>query len=288
MNDFKDGIKEKNDHILLASLEDKMRQADEWYTVECSNFLDMRELSLAKKLCKAECRCGYDFYGGYDEAERKMAVFFPRGLFEVMCRTENTSQLGNLGDAEDAYGIDDYFKAEPEANPLTLIRASLKKGSPSLGHRDYLGSLMGLGIRRDMIGDIIVHDDGADIVVMKEMADFLLINYSKAARANLMISEVPISQLRPSQNEIRRKDESVASLRLDAMISAAFRISRGRSAEAIKAGLVYVSDVCEKKIDKTVDVGDKLVLRGKGKANVKNIGRTTDKGRIIVTIDRYI
>ena len=282
MKDFKEGINEKNDRILLANLEDKMRQADEWYTVTNSSFFDMRERSLAVRQCREKCRCGYAFYGGYEDAERKVAVFYPRELIENESKDENAEKIENVR------RIEDYFRDEPESCPLTVIRASLKKGSPQLGHRDYLGSLMGLGIRRDVIGDIIVHDDGADIVVLKEIADFLVMNYSKAARANLIISEVPITEIRPSKVQIVQKDESVASLRLDAMISAAFRISRGKSAEAIKAGLVYVSDVCEKKTDKIVDLGDKLVLRGKGKAVVKNIGRTTDKGRTIVTIARYI
>lgn len=282
MKDFKEGINEKNDRILLANLEDKMRQADEWYTVTNSSFFDMRERSLAVRQCREKCRCGYAFYGGYEDAERKVAVFYPRELIE------NESEDENAEKNENVRRIEDYFRDEPESCPLTIIRASLKKGSSQLGHRDYLGSLMGLGIRRDVIGDIIVHDDGADIVVLKEMADFLAMNYSKAARANLIISEVPINEIRPSKVQIVQKDESVASLRLDAMISAAFRISRGKSAEAIKAGLVYVSDVCEKKTDKIVDLGDKLVLRGKGKAVVKNIGRTTDKGRTIVTIARYM
>ena len=282
MKDFKEGINEKNDRILLANLEDKMRQADEWYTVTNSSFFDMRERSLAVRQCREKCRCGYAFYGGYEDAERKVAVFYPRELIENESKDENAEKIENVR------RIEDYFRDEPESCPLTVIRASLKKGSPQLGHRDYLGSLMGLGIRRDVIGDIIVHDDGADIVVLKEIADFLVMNYSKAARANLIISEVPITEIRPSKVQIVQKDESVASLRLDAMISAAFRISRGKSAEAIKAGLVYVSDVCEKKTDKIVDLGDKLVLRGKGKAVVKNIGRTTDKGRTIVTIARYM
>ncbi len=282
MKDFKEGINEKNDRILLANLEDKMRQADEWYTVTNSSFFDMRERSLAVRQCREKCRCGYAFYGGYEDAERKVAVFYPRELIENESKDENAEKIENVR------RIEDYFRDEPESCPLTIIRASLKKGSPQLGHRDYLGSLMGLGIRRDVIGDIIVHDDGADIVVLKEIADFLVMNYSKAARANLIISEVPITEIRPSKVQIVQKDESVASLRLDAMISAAFRISRGKSAEAIKAGLVYVSDVCEKKTDKIVDLGDKLVLRGKGKAVVKNIGRTTDKGRTIVTIARYM
>lgn len=288
MKDFKEGINEKNDRILLANLEDKMRQADEWYTVTNSSFFDMRERSLAVRQCREKCRCGYAFYGGYEDAERKVAVFYPRELIENENENENKNESENEDKNKNARRIEDYFRDEPESCPLTIIRASLKKGSPQLGHRDYLGSLMGLGIRRDVIGDIIVHDDGADIVVLKEMADFLAMNYSKASRANLIISEVSITEIRPSKVQIVQKDESVASLRLDAMISAAFRISRGKSAEAIKAGLVYVSDVCEKKTDKIVDLGDKLVLRGKGKAVVKNIGRTTDKGRTIVTIARYM
>ena len=118
----------------------------------------------------------YGFYGGYEDAERVIAVFFPEGFMA----------------GEDAL---EHFKNIPEESPLTVIRAELKKGTPPLSHRDYLGALMGLGIRREMTGDIIVRPDGADIIVMKEIAEFLLLHYMKAGRANLQLSEVSVQEL---------------------------------------------------------------------------------------------
>ncbi len=103
-------------------------------------------------------------YGGYDDAERCIAVCLP-----------------------------DYMHAEPESEEqhleelLSVIRVSTPKGGRKLTHRDYLGSVLSLGITRDVIGDILVREDGADIVVIAEIADFIDINYDKAGRTNLSV-----------------------------------------------------------------------------------------------------
>lgn len=91
-----------------------------------------------------------------------------------------------------------------------------------LTHRDYLGSLMGLGIKRESTGDILVRKDGADIIVLKEMASFIMMNMDKAGRARLQFEEVPVSELIVPEFHRIEVTESVSSLRLDNVLSAAF------------------------------------------------------------------
>ena len=260
---------EKEDKILLAGLEDKIRQLEDRYMITNSSFLDLRQRSLAETMSRSHSGLIYGFYGGYEDAERVIEVFFPEGFMIG----ENVSQ---------------HFRNIPEENPLTVIRAELKKGSPVLSHRDYLGALMGLGIRREMTGDIIVRRDGADIIVMKEIAEFLLLNYMRAGRANLYLSEVSTEEIIYSAGSREKVLESVASLRLDNVVSAAFHVPRSRAAEMIAAGTVFLGGICEKKADRQVREGEKIVLRGKGKTVLKEIGGKSSKGRIMITLEKYV
>lgn len=261
---------EKEDRILLAGMEDKIRQTEEQYRMTNSRFLDLRQRSLAEVMSRS--RCGgiiYGFYGGYEDAERVVEVFFPPERME--------------GDS-----IEEHFRRVPEDNPLTVIRAELKKGTPPLSHRDYLGALMGLGIKREMTGDIIVRDDGADIIVLREAAEFLLLHYTKAGRANLTLSEVAVDGLRAAEGHGEEITASVASLRLDNVVAAAFHVPRNRAAEAVEAGIIYVNGICEKKTDRRVKEGEKIVFRGKGRARLLSAGGKNGKGRMKITLRRNI
>lgn len=260
---------EKEDRLLLAGFEDRIRQSEDRYMITNSSFLDLRQRSIAETMFRLRSGLIYGFYGGYEDAERVIAVFFPEGFMAG----ENALQ---------------HFSNIPEENPLTVIRAELKKGTPPLSHRDYLGALMGLGIRREMTGDIIVRPDGADIIVMNEIAEFLLLHYMKAGRANLQLSEVSVQELICSVSNREESLESVASLRLDNIVSAAFRVPRSRAADMIAAGTVFLGGICEKKADRQVREGEKIVLRGKGKTVLKRIEGKSSKGRILITLEKYV
>ena len=172
--------------------------------------------------------------------------------------------------------------------PLSVIRIKTPAGGRKLTHRDYLGSLTGLGLKREMTGDILTREDGADIIVLDEVKDFILMNYSKAGRTTLEPEDIPLTELCiPEQKTVTVKD-TVASLRLDNVIASAFSLSRGKAADAIRAGLVFVNSMQTEKVDCQVEEGSKLVLRGKGKAYLREVGGKTRKDRIFVEIERFL
>ena len=268
----------KDDKILLASMHDRMLRCSRNYMITWSNFLDLRQRSMfsysvSHKSAGKEFHIDSDpdvkvsFYGGYAEAERSIAIFLPPYI---------------QADASD------FFLSEPEENPLTLLRASLPKGSPRLSHRDYLGALMGTGIKREIVGDIIVYDGGADIIVLREMSNYIKINFTNAGRAGISLEELPISELRISKVNRNTQRASVSSLRLDSIIAAAFKLSRTKSSEAIASGIVYVDDIQIEKPEKLLNPGCKLVLRGRGKAIFKSVEGTSAKGRTIITIENFL
>lgn len=250
------------DKILLSSIEDKIRQCENRSMITSTGFLDMRQRTLAENLIKNR-GIRYNFDGGYEDAERTVLVFLPDYVYN-------------------------YSDMEKEDRPVTVIRAALDKKAKPLTHRDYLGSLMGLGIKRECVGDILVGKDGADIVVLKEIADFLVMNYGQAGHTYLSVSEVDLSELREPEYIIKEKTDTVASVRLDNIVPVAFGGSRTTAAAAIKAGLVFVNSLQTMKADFRLKEGDKIVLRGKGKAVLKEVGGESRKGRVYVKVEVFV
>lgn len=284
---------EKEDKILLATIEDKIEQCMRSYTVQTSGFLDLRQKELVSALLKGSLdvvvlneepdgsiidadtsgsgRIRAFFYGGYGDAERRIVVMLP-----------------------DYVQVHDVIPAISQGNdecdcPLIVLKVGTKGGmSRKLTHRDYLGSILGLGIKREKVGDILVHDDGADIIVLRELGEYLAVNYEKAGRANLSVETADITALDAGSVTIEEKRDTVASLRLDSLVSSAFGISRGKAQEAIKMGLVFVNNAAAAKADMQLEEGDKLVLRSRGKAVLREVSGRSKKDRIYVIFDKYI
>lgn len=257
----------KEEKIFAARVEDQIRACENKYMMTHTDFLDLHQRSLAESVIRSTGFRKYGFYGGYDDAERVIAVFLP-------------DYIEQDDPAE-------YFKEEAEDDPLTVLRITHGRGGKELTHRDYLGALMGLGIKREVTGDILVGEEGADAVVLRDIAEFIEMNMTSAGRSTVSIEQADISDLRVPEQRMEERDASVASLRLDNVLSAAFGLSRNSAVEAIKSGLVFVDSIEMSKPDHQVDEGARLVLRHKGKAVLSEIGRTTSKGRIHVKILRY-
>ncbi len=264
----------KEDSFFLGQLEDKITQSENKYITTYTNFMDGHQQSLARIYCRKNFVTVMEedlpaeemgnlpptrsiFYGGYPDAERVILVNLP-----------------------------DYTFLENE-NPLTIIRAVKAEGSRELTHRDYLGSLVGLGIKRELLGDILVRPDGADIIVMEDITDFIMMNYYKAGRTNLSLSQHPMEELIIPPRKTQSITDTVASLRLDSVTASAFGLSRGKASEAITRGIVFVNHMETTKPDFQVGEGDKITLRGKGKACLIEIGGKSRKDRQYIKIERY-
>lgn len=259
------------DKLLLAKIEDKARQCSENSMITNSGFLDMHERSVAAEMRLQYADVKMIFYGVFDGAERTVAVFLPEYI-----TVENAEELGA------------YFDENPDDNPLAVISIEKDKFSPPLSHRDYLGALMGLGIRRELTGDITVSENGCKMAVLAKIAPFIIENMDKAGRGTLKAEIIPASQAREGTKSAGVPDSfTVSSMRLDSVVKNAFRVSRGDAANAIESGMVFVNDVECVKPDKKVSAGDKVVFRRKGRIIVENCSSVSKKGRIIVEILRF-
>jgi RNA-binding protein YlmH len=249
----------KEDNILLGQAEDKIRQCFERSMPTNTVFLDPHQQSLVRgEFMKQSWGCALEFYGGYEDAEREVLLCLP-----------------------------DYATVAT-ADPLAVISAAVvNPGGRRLKHGDYLGSLTGLGIKREMTGDILVRDDGADIIVLEEIADFIVASYGKAGRVDLHVEKKQISELIVPERQLTRVTDTVASLRLDNIVSSAFGISRTKATQAISQGLVFLNHMEATKSDAKVSEGDRIVLRHKGRADLEEVGGNSRKGRIYVVFQRY-
>ena len=172
-------------------------------------------------------------------------------------------------------------------SPVACLRAVYYEGD-SLTHRDFLGALMGAGIGRETVGDICVGKGSCDFFVTAEIAPYILQNFSSAGRTKLHISQIPLRQAQIPEPEVKEIKDTLASLRLDSVISSGFRIGRSLAAQYISAGKAAIDGLPCEKPDKMVSEGVKISVRGLGKIKLQNVNGQTKKGRISVVIHRYV
>ena len=192
-------------------------------------------------------------FGGFDGAERQMVAFIPE--YE-----------------------------EPEF-PIS----ALKLTSPMLGsltHRDYLGSVLGLGIKREKCGDIIIGEKEAFVILSEDIASYVLNSLEKVGRVGVKCAIVPLSEIKVPEKSFKPITGTVSSLRLDAIISLFSGKGRSKASEIISGGLVFINGIQVMKNDFHLKDGDIISLRGKGKATL-SVGGTSKKDRIFITLNAW-
>ena len=247
------------DRVLLAKLWDKITAGMRKNIPANTCFLSPREQEMANYLFG--CPEGLHFFGGYPDAERKMLVYLPDYLDE------------NALYGEDA--------------PCICLRATFFQGdSPS--HRDFLGALMGAGVARETVGDICVGTGSCDFFVTAEIAPYLLQNFTSAGRTKLHLERIPLTDACIPEPEVKEIKDTLASLRLDSVISSGFRIGRSLAAQYVTSGKAAMDGLPCEKPDKPVSEGTKISVRGLGKIKLVKVNGKTKKDRISVVIHRYV
>ena len=151
-----------------------------------------------------------------------------------------------------------------------------------------LGSLMGMGIVREKVGDILVGPDSADLVVLDTVEDFLLQSWDSAGRAKLTVTAIEPCHIHIPEVKCQEVRDTVSSLRLDAVASTGFRRARGKAAALIESGKVQVNWRECTKPDKLLTAGDTVSARGFGKFELTEVGGVTQKGRTSIVLKRYV
>lgn len=251
--------KTPEDRLLLAKLWDKINAGMRKNIPANTSFLSPREMEMAKYLFGDAD--GLFAFGGYEDAERKMLVYLPDYL-----------------DESELYGED---------SPIVCIRAEFFQGD-TLSHRDFLGALMGAGITREAIGDICVGKGSCDFFVTSEISRYILDSFLSAGRTRVHTRRIPLDEVQLPEPEVKEIRDTLASLRLDSVISSGFRIGRSLAAQYVTAGKAAIDALPCEKPDKTVAEGCKISVRGLGKIKLHQVNGLTKKERISVVIHRYV
>lgn len=251
--------KTPEDRVMLAKVWDKINAGLRKNIPANTCFLSQREQELCRYLFGQ--MDGLYSFGGYESAERKMLVYLPDYLDES------------------------YFREED--SPLVCLRATFYEGdSPT--HRDFLGALMGAGIGRETVGDICVGNGSCDFFVTAEIASYVEQNFDSAGRTKLRLERIDLDQVSVPEPETKEIKDTLASLRLDSVISAGFRIGRSAASDYVTAGRAAIDGLPCEKPDRAITEGATISVRGLGKIKLTTVNGQTKKGRISVVIHRYV
>lgn len=247
-----------------AHLEDLATQCANKNYLTASSFFGFSELSSLNLPKDYFSGAPYFLYGGHPNAERNIVVFYPDYLDELSILEEE--------------------KKEATLISCLLLEPKSQKFGEELSHRDVLGSLMALGIKRETLGDILLDGKKAVIYCLNNIAEEILNGLHAIRNTSIKVKKIAIGES-PIESKYIEMTLKVASIRLDSILAAAFKISREKAKEHIVAGNVTVTGLAVPQSDSSLSIGAHVSLKGKGKFIYKGQEGTSKKGKDIVVID---
>ena len=259
--------------LLYARAADLLRQADRG-ELAISNFLTPAE-SAYLTVCFSQMTAGERvlLFGGYEDAERRIAFVLPSYLCDLD------------GDAREK--LEAYFPDELSGS----IRAIRVRGSGyrTLTHRDYLGTILSLGVERHSIGDIVVEDEHSAVIFCTgKIFSYLCESIDRIAADKITLSELVIDGSFRSHPALMPMSVTVASERFDCAVGALTNLSREKAQELIRAGLCALNHLEELRCDKNIEPPCIISVRGHGKFAVREFGGETRRGRLRLLADKYV
>ncbi|NLM97281.1 MAG: photosystem II S4 domain protein [Halanaerobiaceae bacterium] len=249
----------EEDELLAGYIFDKIEMVIKKKSQETTNFMNPHECEIASGLIRQVSEVNYKIDGGYEGAERSRIIIFPEYLFP------------------------DHVKT-----PISLLKVSGNFKFQGVTHRDYLGALMGLGVKREMIGDIVIMDDFAQIFLADEIKDFVLLNLKNVHEVSVEVKELAIDDFIFPLQRFKEIMTTVASMRLDAIASAGFSDSRNRISREIKNQKVKLNHRLESDPSVNVEIGDLISIQGRGRVKVAEKIGVSQRGRIKLLLQRYL
>ena len=264
--DILDRYKKVEDKLLISKFFDKIDLCEKTNKIETTDFLNELEQSIINKVINLSGIDNCVFSGGFDEADRKLAVIYPEKMRDIF---EN----GN-------FKFDTIFSVFRIKVPEQDVK--------SFNHSVYLGGIIKLGIKREKIGDIIVQNDGADVIVKKETEKFLYANLQTLTRfRDADVDSILLADLINTEKKFEDIKLITSSLRLDNIVSELARTSRNKANEIIEQERVLINYEQESKNTKLVKEKDVVTIRGKGKFIIDEVIGNTKKGNYIIMVKKY-
>lgn len=246
-------------------------------TTEHTAYLTPREAKHARLLLMARGQWHRArLWGGYPDAERVCLLLFPDYVVDIIDK-------GAFHDTP----VDELLAMAGEDSPLRAvsIRGS---GYRKLSHRDYLGSLLALGLEREVLGDIAIGDEETVVFCTARILPFLLTGVERIANDVVRIKETVVPDDFDRGQKYQPIRDTIASPRLDCVVAALCNLSRGDAQGAVRAGLVEVDYDGEERVDCVVDIPCVISVRGVGKFVLRSLGAPNRRGRLPLIADKYI
>lgn len=263
---------------LTARLDDLTRRASKG-ELGVTPFLTPRELHIAREYLKRQGAL-YAAFGGYPSAERQRLYLLP-DYMEALSEGENSDVEIDFENKISEYGY------STDITPLKITGS----GYRHLTHRDFLGSVLGLGVERSVVGDIVLLDnEGRTAAVFCDgtIAEFFLRELTLVANDKVKVAGVKISDVELPQRRTEQIHDTVAAPRLDAVVAAVCNLSRDKARGTVTAGLVELDFETEERPDRTVSAPAILSVRGFGRYRVLSLSDKTRKGRYRLEAEKFI
>lgn len=258
------------DKLFIAKILDKIKFVRTKNQIQVTDFLDSYQQSIVEKLLSNFPEQQGILYGGYEEAERKVLFLFPAKLQSIFQKDKNQNVV-----------IKETIKVVSIVLPPEL--------HGNYAHRDYLSGIIKLGIKREKIGDILVSETGADILVHVDMISYLLTHLKDLTRfQKAEITEKEISDLTITPVQKEEQVILIPQQRLDVIVSEILHLSRSKANEIISQERVFINHELKMKNATNVKQGDILTIRGKGRFEIGEVVSQTTKGKIRLQIWKYV
>ncbi len=256
--------KDEDERLLVSKLLDKITLVDKQNKIQVTDFLSPVELRIVKDVLNlTDCK-NYRIFGGVEDSDRNAIVIFPDKLEVVF--------------SDDKFDYNSIFSC------IRIINCQ-----ENYEHKIYLGGCVKLGVKREKIGDIVVFEDGADIIVSKDVEKFLVTNLQGLHRfKNSKIDVVNLNQITKKVQKFKEMKIIVSSLRLDNVVAEIVGTSRNKAVELLKQERVFVNYKNETKATKLIVENDIITVRGKGKYVIDEIEGNTRSGRIVAVVKKFI
>lgn len=254
--DLLNSVSDSDERLILAKAIDRLELAKKTYTPEFTIFMDpYKAYSIRDMLLNNDC--DIFVYGGYEDSERVKVGFFP-----------------------------EFSTVDVREFPIKAVEISYNSQfSRALSHRDFLGSILGLGITREKTGDIIIEEGRAVAFTDSDIADYIAVNLERVGHTKVRVKI--LESFKPKPKEPQEKRLTVASLRIDALLSGALNISRGRAADLIKGEKAFINWKKVISVSHIVKENDVVTLRGVGRVKINEVMGTTKKDRILINVSVF-
>ncbi len=254
--------KDNENKLLVAKVIDKYDFCKTRNKITYTDFLTFSEIAIIKKMLTEEKVNNWIIYGGRENADRNIVIFFPE-KFSLEMIEKNYNKI------------------------VEVIRIKLPNNI-RYEHREFLSGIMKLGIKREKFGDILVTNSGADIISLCEVSNYLLEELKDLTRFKKSIITLEnIDNIEMIENEFENLNIIVSSIRLDNFVSELAKCSRTRALEIMEEGRVFLNSINEFKASKKIEINDIITIRGKGKFIFDGIEKQTRSGKLLLNIRKY-